>query len=201
MKRDVPVSSKNADAAPGILDDIDGQQILVPSAIQDAMPHHRHVDVTWSMDLAPERRRRNNTEELRKRRDEQRKAWNDERDRSRQIRTVGEKQRESHAATENKDAESAELLNARERSPRPAWCRKWLADLYASWRVDAWDAIPFLRCTSFRTLQATKSFWWWVRSADGSDDGAANCGQAFKRPYSLTTGLTTDNKSRAEIRC
>ena len=80
MKRDVPVSSKNADAAPSILDDIERQQMLVPSEIQDAMPRHRQADVTRSMDLALERRRRNNTEELRKRRAEQRKAWNAERD-------------------------------------------------------------------------------------------------------------------------
>jgi hypothetical protein len=83
VKRDVPGSSKNADAAPNILDDIERQQMLVPSEIQDAMPRHRQADVTRSMDLAPERRRRNNTEELRKRRAEQRKAWNAERDQSR----------------------------------------------------------------------------------------------------------------------
>jgi len=83
MKRDVPVSSMNADAALGVLNNIGGQQMLLSSEIRDAMPHHRQADVTGSMDLAPERRRRNNTEELRKRRDEQRKAWNAERDQSR----------------------------------------------------------------------------------------------------------------------
>ena len=100
MKPDVPVSSMNTDAAPGALNNIDGQQMLISSDIQDAM--HRQADVTRSMDLAPERRRTSNTEELRKRRDEQRKAWNAERDQSRQTCTVGEKQRDSHSATEKK---------------------------------------------------------------------------------------------------
>ena len=75
MKRDVPVSLMNADAAPSVLNNIDGQQMLIPSEIQGAMLRHRQADVTRSMDLAPERRRTSNTEELRQRRDEQRKAW------------------------------------------------------------------------------------------------------------------------------
>jgi hypothetical protein len=95
MKRDDPVSSMNADAALGVLNIVGGQQMLPSSEIRDAMPHQRQADVIWSMDLAPERRRRNNTEELRKRRDEQRKAWEAERDQSRQIRTVRDKQRET----------------------------------------------------------------------------------------------------------
>ena len=102
MKRDVPVSSTNADAALGVLNNIGGQQMLLSSEIRDAMPHHRQADVTRSMDPTPERRRRNNTEELRQRRDEQRKAWNAEQERSRQIRTVRETQRDSHSATEKK---------------------------------------------------------------------------------------------------
>jgi len=69
---------------------------------QDAVPRHRQAYVIGSMDLAPERRRTNNTEELRQRRDEQRKAWNAEQERSRQIRTVREKQRDFHSATEKK---------------------------------------------------------------------------------------------------
>jgi hypothetical protein len=102
MKPDVPVSSMNADAALGVLNIVGGQQMLPSSEIRDAMPHQRQADVIWSMDLAPERRRTSNTEELRQRRDEQRKAWKAEQERSRQIRTVREKQRDSHAATEKK---------------------------------------------------------------------------------------------------
>lgn len=103
MKRNVPVSSMNADAALGVPNDIGGQQMLLSSEIRDAMPHHQaQADLTWSMDLAPERRRRNNTEELRQRRDEQQKAWKAEQERSRQIRTVREKQRDAHSATEKK---------------------------------------------------------------------------------------------------
>ena len=100
MKRDVPVSSMNADAAPSVLNNIVGQQMLILSEIQDAILRRRQADVTRSMNVAPERRRTNNTEELRKRRDEQRKAWDAERDQSRQIRTVRDKQRDSDSATE-----------------------------------------------------------------------------------------------------
>jgi hypothetical protein len=90
----------NADAAPSILNNIDRQQMVILSEIQDAMLRRRQADVTRSMNVAPERRRTNNTEELRKRRDEQRKAWDAERDQSRQIRTVRDKQRDSDPATE-----------------------------------------------------------------------------------------------------